>query len=202
MPDEEGRPAHPYDEVKITFGQRLADLVATWVGSWPFIIIQSCLLAAWIIANVVLVWRAADPNKSTAWDPYPFILLNLVLSFQAAYTGPVVMMSQNRQAEKDRMTFEHDYEIDRQAEGEIRVMMEHLLKQDTLILKAIDHLEMLRTQSNAAAIKRMEDLLHRMDQADRRIVALLENMERLHPGGVVINHDDFPEHQHPLREDF
>jgi uncharacterized membrane protein len=95
-----------------TFGERLADGVAGRVGSWPFIIVQSLLLVAWIVANGFLIrdWIGGKP-----FDPYPFILLNLVLSFQAAYTGPVVMMSQNRQAAKDRDEAEHDYAVNREA---------------------------------------------------------------------------------------
>lgn len=76
-------------------GERIADAVADRVGSWPFILIQSTLLATWIVLNAVAF--------IAHWDPYPFILLNLMLSFQAAYTGPFVMMSQNRQAAKDRI---------------------------------------------------------------------------------------------------
>jgi uncharacterized membrane protein len=97
---------------KRTFGERVADGVAASVGSWPFIIIQSILLATWILANAFLIrdWLGGKP-----FDPYPFILLNLVLSFQAAYTGPVVMMSQNRQAAKDRDEAEHDYKLNRES---------------------------------------------------------------------------------------
>jgi len=95
-----------------TLGERVADGVAGSVGSWPFILGQSALLGLWLLANTVLIrdWIHGEP-----FDPYPFILLNLVLSFQAAYTGPVVMMSQNRQAAKDRDEAEHDYEVNRQA---------------------------------------------------------------------------------------
>jgi uncharacterized membrane protein len=95
-----------------SFGERIADGVAASVGSWPFIIVQTTLLAAWIVANTLLIggWIAGEP-----FDPYPFILLNLVLSFQAAYTGPVVMMSQNRQAAKDRDEAEHDYGVNEEA---------------------------------------------------------------------------------------
>jgi uncharacterized membrane protein len=94
-----------------TVGERVADTVAAGVGSWPFIITQSLLLAAWILANGLLIssWLGGKP-----FDPYPFILLNLVLSFQAAYTGPVVMMSQNRQSAKDRDEAEHDYRINQE----------------------------------------------------------------------------------------
>lgn len=94
-----------------SFGERVADGVAASVGSWPFIIVQTTLLALWIVANTILIgrWISGEP-----FDPYPFILLNLVLSFQAAYTGPVVMMSQNRQSAKDRDEAEHDYSIDQE----------------------------------------------------------------------------------------
>ena len=80
----------------------------------------------------------------TAFDPYPFILLNLALSFQAAYTGPIVMMSQNRQAEKDRRQANSDYETNIKAEAEIRVIMEHLKYQDKMIHDLVSELKMLR----------------------------------------------------------
>src|SRR5579883_1536127 len=89
---------------QLTLGARIADKVAAGVGSWPFIIIQSIILAAWITLNCI-GWIAH-------WDSYPFILLNLALSFQAAYSAPFVMMSQNRQAEKDRLTAQNDYITD------------------------------------------------------------------------------------------
>ena len=80
-------------EKQLTFGQRTSDRVANIVGSWSFIIVQSIFLSLWIILNVAAVIHH--------WDPYPFILMNLVLSMQAAYTAPIIMMSQNRQAERD-----------------------------------------------------------------------------------------------------
>jgi uncharacterized membrane protein len=115
-PNERGEDRHPANVrhfgVRRTLGERLADGVAGRVGSWPFIIVQSVLLVGWIVANGFLIrdWIGGKP-----FDPYPFILLNLVLSFQAAYTGPVVMMSQNRQAAKDRDEAEHDYAVNREA---------------------------------------------------------------------------------------
>jgi uncharacterized membrane protein len=95
-----------------TMAERVADRLAGGVGSWPFILTQTFLLATWIVANTLLIrdWVGGRP-----FDPYPFILLNLVLSFQAAYTGPVVLMSQNRQAAKDRDEAEHDYAVNREA---------------------------------------------------------------------------------------
>jgi uncharacterized membrane protein len=118
-----------HEELK-TVGQRVADRVAGIVGSWPFIIVQSVILAFWIAGNVYLAFHWKDK----AFDPYPFILLNLVLSFQAAYTGPVVMMSQNRQSQKDRLMAENDFEINRKAEEEVKVVLEHLIHQDGLLI--------------------------------------------------------------------
>lgn len=95
-----------------TTGERIADRVAARVGSWPFIIVQTTLLVLWIVGNAFLIrdWLSGKP-----FDPYPFILLNLLLSFQAAYTGPFVLMSQNRQAARDRDEAEHDYDVNREA---------------------------------------------------------------------------------------
>ncbi len=96
-------------ETSLTVGQRIADAVAATMGSWPFILVQSALLAVWIALNVtVVIFRA--------WDPYPFILLNLLLSFQAAYAAPFIMMSQNRQSAKDRLSAELDLQTNLKAE--------------------------------------------------------------------------------------
>lgn len=97
-----------------TRGALIADWVAKTVGSWRFIIIQSVILGIWIILNGI-----AFINH---WDPYPFILLNLVLSFQAAYAAPIIMMSQNRQSEIDRRHAEYDYRINVKAELEIELL--------------------------------------------------------------------------------
>ena len=95
-----------------TLSQRAADRVAKTAGSWKFIIWQSCLLWIWVALNIV--------SMIQHWDPYPFILMNLLLSLQAAYTAPIIMMSQNRQAERDRIEAHLDYEINQKAEIEIR----------------------------------------------------------------------------------
>jgi len=127
---------------KLTRGQRVADLVAKVVGSWPFIIWQSVIITIWLAINVYLIARVSfDPSFFQAWDPYPFILLNLVLSFQAAYTGPVVMMSQNRQAEKDRLLAEHDYKVNKKAEHEIKEIMRHLNHQDEMMASILARLD-------------------------------------------------------------
>jgi len=118
---------------QMTMGQKVADTVAATVGSWRFIIIQSCILAIWLALNITgIVFR---------WDPYPFILLNLMLSFQAAYAAPFVMMSQNRQSEKDRLTAKNDYLINCKGEEEVRFIMEHLDHQDTVLLQLVKRIE-------------------------------------------------------------
>ena len=103
------KPADP-----LTLGQKIADQVAATMGSWTFILIQSGLLLVWIVLNVT-----AYVQK---WDPYPFILLNLALSFQAAYAAPFIMMAQNRQQDIDRREAENDYKINIKAELEIELL--------------------------------------------------------------------------------
>src|SRR5471032_1235662 len=105
---------------RLTTGQRVADTVAATMGSWTFIIIQSVILMFWIALNVTAYVQQ--------WDPYPFILLNLALSFQAAYAAPFIMMSQNRQQDIDRMAAEHDYQINIKAELEIELLHEKIDK--------------------------------------------------------------------------
>ncbi|MBL6936579.1 MAG: DUF1003 domain-containing protein [Alphaproteobacteria bacterium] len=106
---------HPAsDPSRLTMGQRVADAVASNMGSWGFIIIQSVILLLWVIANVTAYIEH--------WDPYPFILLNLALSFQAAYAAPFIMMSQNRQQDIDRKAAQHDYDINIKAELEIELL--------------------------------------------------------------------------------
>jgi uncharacterized membrane protein len=120
---------------KRTTGEQVADAVAARVGSWPFIIIQSLLLMLWIVANGFLIrdWLGGKP-----FDPYPFILLNLTLSFQAAYTGPVVLMSQNRQAARDRDEAEHDYEVNREALDLLRQVREEQTQLREVVARRID----------------------------------------------------------------
>jgi uncharacterized membrane protein len=108
------RPAQNISNPALTRGAALADWVAETVGSWRFIVIQSVVLAIWIALNAVAFIQH--------WDPYPFILLNLVLSFQAAYAAPIIMMSQNRQSEIDRRSAQHDYRINVKAELEIELL--------------------------------------------------------------------------------
>ena len=112
------RNVNEIEEERLTLGQRVADGVADTIGSWPFIIIQSIILAIWIALNLS-AWIFH-------WDPYPFILLNLMLSFQAAYAGPVIMMSQNRQSAKDRLVAEIDHQVNTKAELEINNLVRRM----------------------------------------------------------------------------
>ena len=105
-----------------TLGERMADHIPRIVGSWHFLIIQSMLLTAWLAMNVTAYIQH--------WDPYPFILLNLCLSFQAAYTAPIIMMSQNREAQIDRAKLEYYYEVNLKQELEIELLQQ---KMDVLL---------------------------------------------------------------------
>lgn len=135
----------------ISFGQRLADRVAAFGGSWKFIILFSAVIFFWIGTNVVFL-----ANKG--FDPYPFILLNLILSCLAALQAPVIMMSQNRQEEKDRERARQDYRVNLKAEIEIRTLHEKL---DHLIIH--QQQELLNIQQ--IQIEMLEDI---MDQIKKR----------------------------------
>jgi uncharacterized membrane protein len=102
----------------LSFGQRLADSVATGMGSWRFIIIQTVVVALWMILNIIGIL--------SHWDPYPFILLNLLFSTQAAYAAPIIMMAQNRQNERDRAQALDDYQTNVSAKKEIEELQMRL----------------------------------------------------------------------------
>ncbi len=149
---------------KRTLGQRVADMVATLVGSWPFILVQSFILLCWIAGNIYLAMH----YKDKAFDPFPFILLNLVLSFQAAYTGPIVMMSQNRQSEKDRLMAEADYQTNVKAEEELCVVMQHLSHQDAVFHEKEE--------------EQLQFIIERLDKQDALLHAVLEEVKALRAG--------------------
>jgi uncharacterized membrane protein len=106
-----------------TFGQRLSDSIATGMGSWKFIIWQTVIVLIWMSLNIVAFVRH--------WDPYPFILLNLIFSTQAAYAAPIIMMSQNRQSQRDRIQADNDYHTNLEAKKEIEALQFHLSKIET-----------------------------------------------------------------------
>jgi len=102
---------HEKHSETMTFSQMLADKLALGMGSWPFIVSQTIIILIWIILNIIgFIYH---------WDPYPFILLNLLFSVQAAYAAPIIMMSQNRQAERDRYQASDDYKTNVEAKKEI-----------------------------------------------------------------------------------
>lgn len=109
-------------EETLTFGGRLADNVASFMGSWSFIIIQTVAIIIWIILQLI-AW-------GYKWDPYPFILLNLIFSVQAAYAAPIIMQSQNRQAERDRHQAEADFETNIAAKNEIEQVQKDLARME------------------------------------------------------------------------
>ena len=142
-----------------TRSEHLADQITAVVGSWRFIITQSLLLVTWLMVNGIgLVLR---------WDPYPFILLNLVLSFQAAFTAPVIMMSQNRQSARDRIVAELDFAVNQVAAKEIDILQEKLdvltsRQWDSLLEMLAEHQESLivlneRTIAIESAIHSLRD---------------------------------------------
>ena len=129
----------------LTVGQKISDAVARTVGSWKFIIIQSVCILGWITYNSV--------NNANVWDPYPFILLNLMLSFQAAYTAPAIMMSQNRLSEIDRQHANNDFEVNVKAELEIELL--HL------------KIDMMKEKELYALTKAVEALSEKLDSYRR-----------------------------------
>lgn len=124
----------------LTAGQRAADVLTKWAGSWTFIIILSTLLAIWVCINVVAV--------AYRWDPYPFILLNLFLSFCAAYQAPIILMSQRRVEDRDRVKAERDHAINRKAEREILDMQADFEELKTMIRKLDHKISQLETKKD------------------------------------------------------
>ena len=111
---------HQSHKEKMKFGDKLADSVANGMGSWSFIIWQSIIVLIWMFLNIV--------GFVKHWDVYPFILLNLIFSTQAAYAAPIIMMSQNRQNQRDREQAQHDYQINIDAKKEIEALQIQLSK--------------------------------------------------------------------------
>jgi len=148
-----------------TVGEKLADGIAAQIGSWHFLIIQTIAVAVWVSANVVGV--------ALRWDPYPFVLLNLLFSVQAAYTGPILLLSQNRSADRDRVMAEHDSAINDKSEQLVEALLSELLRnsQATLAIAAFhgieikaiqDHDEDLASKIEAVQheLAEVEDVLH------------------------------------------
>jgi len=130
---------HAAHQEKLSGGGRVADTVVRAMGSWTFIMIMSALIVAWIAANLIGAWEH--------WDPYPFILLNLAFSAQATYAAPLIMMSQNRQSERDREQAQHDYETNLAAKAEIEELIA------TLSRIEVEKLDTLHILINALSAK-------------------------------------------------
>ncbi len=121
---------HPIFRQELTFGQRAADFIANFGGSWTFVLLLGFLIFVWMASNVYFLTRKP-------FDPYPFILLNLVLSTLAAFQAPVILMAQNRQGERDRIDAKYDHQINRKAEREIQMIQKDIanLKRHILDVK-------------------------------------------------------------------
>lgn len=130
---------HQRHTESMTFGQRLADSVATGMGSWRFIIIQTVIVALWMALNVVAIVYH--------WDPYPYILLNLLFSTQAAYAAPIIMMAQNRQNQRDRAQADEDFRTNVEAKKEI---------------------EELQLRLNAIEIDKLDKILALLEKMDKK----------------------------------
>ena len=131
---------------KLTVGQRVADKIADFGGSWPFIIIFLSFLFAWMILNTFFL-------REKAYDNYPYILLNLILSCVAALQAPVIMMSQNRQETKDRLHAEYDFKVNKKAEAEVRLLHEKL-----------DHLLLHQHQNMIELLQMQMDMIQQIQQ--------------------------------------
>jgi len=123
---------HPVFTAKATLGEKAADLLTKWAGSWVFILSFMVCMVLWVILNTITL--------VTHWDPVPFRLLNLMLSLLAAFQAPIILMSQNRQSQKDRIRAEYDYSVNRHAAREV----EQIDKQLDRIERKIDALEKRR----------------------------------------------------------
>jgi uncharacterized membrane protein len=131
---------HDKHEKTLSFGDKIADSVANGMGSWKFIIWQSIFVVLWMTANVIGFVRH--------WDVYPFILLNLIFSTQAAYAAPIIMMAQNRQSDRDRIQAVNDYQCNLDAKQEIEALQLHLNKIETEKLdKIIQMLEEMKLKN-------------------------------------------------------
>lgn len=134
MENKNGKTWHHKHTEALTKAERIADKVAVIMGSWTFIIAQTIIVFLWMILNVIAY--------ISHWDPYPFILLNLLFSTQAAYAAPIIMMSQNRQNERDRHQALADYETNLKAKAEIEALQLHLSRiEDQKLDKIISLLE-------------------------------------------------------------
>jgi uncharacterized membrane protein len=127
---------HPVNQVHIdeaTLGERLADRVAAVLGSWPFLITQTVLILIWVALNVI--------GFVNHWDPYPFILLNLCFSLQAAYTGPILLVAGNRQSQLDRLRLEHTAEVEEASEKMTIEILKEIERNTEATVRILQHIK-------------------------------------------------------------
>lgn len=137
--------AHPVNVVhhdEASLGERIADKVAAGIGSWTFLIIQTFLVFVWVGLNLI--------GWAYRWDPFPFILLNLMFSVQAAYTGPVLLLAGNRQAQKDRLTLEHAAQEAEQTERRTLTILTEVQKNTEITVQILQHLQAQVTETQQA----------------------------------------------------
>jgi uncharacterized membrane protein len=154
---------------KSTFGQIASDKVASVVGSWKFILIQSTIIAFWIYFNTQIPTEGWQVGGLTIkpWDPYPFIFLNLTLSFQAAYTAPIIMMSQNRQSHIDRQHAEEDYRVNREAKADVEHVKQELRR---VHHKLVQH-QVIQSDivTIASQVEKIQSILEEMSEHKNKI---------------------------------
>jgi uncharacterized membrane protein len=137
---------HPVNRLihdEATLGERVADKASTGIGSWTFLIVQSILIVIWVPLNVI--------GLINHWDPYPFILLNLCFTIQAAYTGPILLLAGNRQAQKDRLRLEHTAEVAETAEKSTLDILAEIERNTEATLKILEHLQIRREQKGGSS---------------------------------------------------
>jgi uncharacterized membrane protein len=140
---------HPVNQLfhdEATLGERVADRASAGIGSWWFLIIQSVLIVIWVFINSIEFF-------THKWDLYPFILLNLMFSIQAAFTGPVLLLSGNRQAQKDRLRLEHTAEVAESAEKATLQILEEIERNTEATLQVLEHLKKRRDSKSPSAAK-------------------------------------------------
>jgi uncharacterized membrane protein len=142
-PEDHKHPVNVLHHDEATFGEMLADKIASSIGSWTFLIVQTGAVLTWLVLNIY--------GFVHKWDPFPFILLNLLFSVQAAYTGPVLLLAGNRQAQKDRLTLEHAaFEADKADEQNVEIL-KAIERNTEVTLSILRHVESLVTDHVAEA---------------------------------------------------
>jgi len=145
MADDHQHPVNVVHHDEASFGERIADAAAAGIGSWRFLIVQTFAVSLWVVFNII--------GLINHWDPFPFILLNLLFSVQAAYTGPVLLLAGNRQSQKDRLTLEHAAEEADKADKQNQEIIEAIRKNTELTERnteiALRILESLQAQVTA-----------------------------------------------------